>query len=114
MADTIALLVLAVALWFWNDSARTREQTLKYCRDACRDLDIQLLEETVALAHTRLKRDARGHLLVHRWYRFEFSIDGADRHPGAASVAGRIIEFVRFEHPKGPLIIPSSRLHEIA
>ncbi|MGH8513076.1 MAG: DUF3301 domain-containing protein, partial [Gammaproteobacteria bacterium] len=41
VADTIALLVLAVALWFWNDSARTREQTVKYCRDACRELDIQ-------------------------------------------------------------------------
>ena len=114
MADTIALLVLAVALWFWNDSARTREQTLKYCREACRDLDIQLLEETVALAHTRLKRDARGHLLVHRWYRFEFSTDGTDRHPGAASIAGRTIELFRFEHPQGPLVIPSSRLDEVA
>ncbi len=114
MADTIALLVLVLVLWFWNDSARTREQTLKYCRDACRELSIQLLEETVALARTRLKRDARGHLLVHRWYRFEFSTDGTDRHPGVASVAGRIIEFVRFEHPQGPLIIPSSGLHVVA
>ncbi len=114
MADAIALLALAAGVWFWNDAVRVREQTLKHCRDACRELDIQLLEETVAIARTRLVRDARGRFLLHRWYRFEFSTDGTDRHPGLCSVAGRTIEFIRFEHPQGPLIIPSSRLHEVA
>lgn len=67
--DTARLTVLAVAMWFWNDSARTREQTLKYCRDACGELSIQLLEETVVLARTR--RDAQGrrpsHIEVRQW-----------------------------------------------
>ncbi len=115
MAEAITTLLLLVgAVWLWSDSLRARELTLNRCRDACNELCVQLLDETVALSRITLKRDARGRLLLHRWYRFEFSTDGTDRHPGAVSLTGQVIEFVRLEYPQGPLILPAGKLHGIA
>ncbi|MGH8581376.1 MAG: DUF3301 domain-containing protein [Gammaproteobacteria bacterium] len=114
MAEAITTLLLLVgAVWFWSDSLQARERALNRCRKACDELCVQLLDETVALSRITLNRNPRGRLSVHRWYRFEFSTDGTDRHPGAVSLTGQIIEFVRLEHPQGPLIMPAGTLHGI-
>ena len=52
----------------------------------------------------RLGRDGRGHIQLRRFYVYDFSTDGQDRWFGIAILLGQNIEYIRMEHPQGPII----------
>lgn len=79
---------------------RARERTLDACRHACRRVHAQLLDETVAIDRMRLAR-YRGQLVIARRYRFEFSLDGDDRHSGWIHLLGSRVTDLQMEHPEG-------------
>ena len=104
--DTLLLLgLLAGLVWFWADSARAREQTLKRCRSLCEELNLQLLDQSVSLEKLRLARGRRGNVELRRWYAFEYSTDGADRWQGIAQRRGHEVTSIHMAHPQGPIII---------
>ncbi|MCG3201842.1 MAG: hypothetical protein NFCOHLIN_01714 [Gammaproteobacteria bacterium] len=114
MLETLIFMAALVGLvWFWADSMRTREVALRHCARACQDANVQFLDQTVAQASLGLGRDARGRLVLRRRYGFEFSTNGTDRHRGVAAMTGRIVEFVRLEHPGGPFIMTGGTVHAI-
>jgi hypothetical protein len=103
--DVLILLTLTAALvWFWTDSMRTREVALRRCAELCRQMDVQLLDQTVRLARLRLGRNDKGRLQLRRFYVYEFSTDGIDRWYGVAILLGQRLEYLRMEHPEGPII----------
>jgi len=83
------LLAIAAALAYWLDGMRSRERVREAALRACRQAELQLLDDTVELVRVRLRRDARGRLALCREYRFEFTDDGDRRHRGTASLIGR-------------------------
>jgi hypothetical protein len=104
--NTLLLLTLIAALvWIWADSARAREQALSRCRSLCRELNVQLLDQTVALAKISLARTEYGKPCLWRRYAFEYSITGTDRWRGTAELRGRRIETIHMEHPEGAIIM---------
>jgi hypothetical protein len=105
MELAVALLVIGVFIGLWAANLRAREQVLARCRHACRDMGVQLLDETVRLARLGMGRDHQGRMRFKRWYAFEFSVTGADRRSGAAILLGRQIECLRLELPDGPVIM---------
>lgn len=104
MDTLITLTLLAGLVWFWVDSLRAREIALKGCAAFCRETNVQLLDQTVRIARLRLGRNARGRIQVRRFYAYDFSIDGQDRWFGIAILLGRQLEYIRMEHPNGPII----------
>ncbi len=70
----------------------------------CKEMDVQLLDQTVRIARLRLGRDERGRIRLRRFYVYDFSIDGQDRWFGVAILLGQNIEYIRMEHPQGPII----------
>ncbi len=115
MESLTAILVMVGMIWFWVNSLRLREHVLRRCASACEQTNVQLLDQTVALVRLALARNLEGQLSVRRWYIFEFSTDGGDRHKGSVSLLGSHIEFIRMEHPEGPLIMGSDedKIHRI-
>ena len=101
------LMFIAVIVWLWSDSLRCREQALRACADVCRQLDVQFLDQTVALARIALERGLGGQLVIRRTYTFEFSADGMHRSQGRVQVVGRRVEYVHAEHPGGVTILES-------
>lgn len=99
-----AFLVIAIAVWYWQDSLRSRELILKYCRRICEQHDVQFLDQSVHVARFRLGRADSQKLCIRRFYAFEFSVGGADRHNGVAVVAGGRIEYLSLLHPEGEII----------
>ena len=87
---TIAWFLLILALmggvWFILDTARARDAARHHAGRYCRELGVQFLDQTVALASTRLVRRPGGSLWLQRGFRFEFSETGNDRWPGEISV----------------------------
>lgn len=101
------LLVIAAALaagWLWNDTLKARERVLLRCRRACDEINVQLLDETVALKRLGLKRKPGGQVALRRTYQFEFSVDGSDRWSGRAVLLGRTLESLQLDGPGGVTI----------
>ena len=101
------LLVVLLLAWGWMDTLRARETALMTCARACRQLEAQLLDETVALQHLWFARDGRGRVHWRRTYGFEFSMDGVGRRQGMVVVLGRQITSLWLDHPDGPIYMPS-------
>jgi hypothetical protein len=88
---TLVLLILAV-IWFWLDSARCRETAVQFCASACRERDIQFLDQTVGLRRLGIGWTSSG-LRLRRTYRFDYSEEGHERHSGHLVMLGdRVVD----------------------
>lgn len=105
MGSLLGLLAIGALAWFWRDSLRARERAVRSCALACKEMDMQFLDQTVALSGLSLRRDEHGRLQIHRLYAFELSASGADRRKGVVNMLGSKIEYVEMEHPDGPTIV---------
>lgn len=104
MSDLIAallLIALILLIWFWADSLRAREQALRACAAACREIEAQLLDQTVALRRLGLARDADGRAVWRRSYRFDYTLDGVTRLHGRVTLRGREIEILSLQTADG-------------
>lgn len=90
--------------WYWQDSLRSREFTLKRCRRLCEEHNVQFLDQSVHVARVRLAKTRRHNFFLRRFYAFEFSIGGVDRHHGVAVVSKEKIEYLSLLHPDGEII----------
>ncbi len=91
MMIVFLLTAAAILVWFWLDSLRAREQAVAACAAVCGERGLQFLDQTVALSHLGLKRNARGRLQLFRAYAFDYSTDGTDRWPGRAVLLGAVV-----------------------
>ena len=86
--ETISLLVLLAAVWFWLDSFKAREAAIRAARAACDAEHLLLRDDTVALGSLRPQRDEQGRLRLRRVYHFEYSDTGDNRRNGYATLLG--------------------------
>lgn len=105
MLEVVLFVTLAAMAWFWSDTLRARERALKAGARACAELNVQFLDQTVALTRLKMARNARGQVQWRRAYRFEFSTDGADRWFGHIDLLGTALESVRMDSPNGVIVL---------
>lgn len=98
------LLATGVGLWFWRDSLGAREQARAASSRACRQVNVQLLDDTVALERLGLRRDHDGRLKWERLYVFEFTDTGQRRQTGSVLLIGWRVEVLHMEG--GDLLLP--------
>jgi hypothetical protein len=88
----LGLLLLLVALgWFWLDSLRARELATAICHAACKQREVQFLDQTVALCRIGIRWLPEG-LRLRRVYRFDFSQEGVGRHTGSITMLGTVFQ----------------------
>ncbi len=93
--DLLPLALLALFVWYWMDSLKTREIALDAARKACARVGHQFLDETVATERTRPTRNEHGQICLRRVYRFEYSDTGDNRHRGAVVMLGQTVDVVQ-------------------
>lgn len=86
------LVLLAIMIWFWQNTLAAREQALRAAREICLHQQLQLLDGTVVLQRTRLRRSSRGPATLQRTFQFAYSMDGIERNTGFVIVLGNHIE----------------------
>ena len=96
--------VSGVGLWFWRDSLGAREQARAASARACRQMGVQLLDDTVALERLWWRRDRDGRLKLERLYVFEFTDTGLIRREGSVLLVGWRVEVLHMEG--GDLLLP--------
>jgi hypothetical protein len=99
MSDDLLLLVLAasalsIAYKVWQVSLDAREAANRIARETCSRAVVQFLDDTVAFAGFRIRRDAQGKRRLLRTYTFDYTNDGFERAQGFIVLAGRRLEAV--------------------
>ncbi len=86
--ELFGLALFGALAWLWYDSVHVRELGLRAARRACEAEDLQLLDDTVAIASLSLARDDEGRLRLRRAYGFDFSDTGNNRRRGSIVMLG--------------------------
>ncbi len=94
-----------IGLWWWAMQAHDRVDMIS--REVCKDLNVQRLDEAIALRRMGLAHTAYG-LRLERVFRFEFSVNGADRRRGEICLHGNWPYWVHLDHPDGAIHIDLS------
>ena len=95
--DLILIALLLGAYLYWFNGQQVKEVALKAVRANCLNLEVQVLDEYVALNSIRLKRDQAGKMRVRRIFLFEFSSTGNERYNGVCIMLGRRVESIQME-----------------
>ena len=90
-----AVFVLLILLW-WNAQG-AKQQALQATRSYCQRMDVQLLDDVVALRGFWFKRDGGGSIRLWRSYNFEFTATGHERYTGRIVLLGKRIEHIQLD-----------------
>lgn len=104
MGEIVFLALLALVIWFWQDALSAREMAVSRARRYCQDINYQFLDESVALMSLKPGRNPAGNFAFHRYYHFEFSLDGHNRFSGTAYIIGHHLQSIQLDHPDGIII----------
>ncbi|MBR9884867.1 MAG: DUF3301 domain-containing protein [Oceanospirillales bacterium] len=88
LKDLIWLVITGTLCLLWWKGQKVREIALRHARNGCADMDLQLLDESVALRAIWLKRDDDGQIHLWRRYHFEFASTGDERYVGEVVTLG--------------------------
>jgi len=89
--ELLGAAMLALLAWLWLDSLRARDTAVAAAREACAAEGLMLLDDTVAIAGMRLRRDDDGRVRLQRAYDFEYSDSGNNRIKGSIVLLGRAV-----------------------
>lgn len=95
--DIFLITLLLVAYLYWSKAQQAKELALKATRSHCLDMEVQMLDEYVALDGIGLKRDEAGKVYVRRSFLFEFSSTGNERYNGRIVMQGCQVESIHME-----------------
>lgn len=97
LADVFWLtLLLSVCYYAWHAHGM-KEIALAATRKYCRQMDVELLDDTVVLRGFWLKRDDHGRLRMWRSFLFEFTSTGEERYSGRIVLLGNRVEDIQLE-----------------
>lgn len=113
MNSLIFLFILAILVWLWQNSLRMREFAIHKCKTCCKTMDLQLLDETVALHRVTIAKDSCQRLNLLRRYHFEFSLEGHDRYEGSITFMGQNVDHIQLQHPEGQIILHSDEAKKL-
>lgn len=118
---SVLMLLATAAAWLWHAHG-VRERALDLVKRHCLKMNVELLDENVALRRLALLRDARGRRRLARVYGFEFTVTGEQRHVGSISLFGRHLgqielaphPFPETAEPSPPPAAPMAKVIELS
>ena len=88
MLDLILITLLLFLGFYWSSAMKAREIAYAAALNHCQKMEVQLLDEYVALNGFWLKRDINGKWQGWRSYQFEFTSTGEERYQGKIVTLG--------------------------
>ncbi len=95
------LTLLFIVCFYWFDTAKAKELAVTHARKACRDMNVQFLDESVVRYRSVIRRGLSGHAVIERAFRFEFTIDGCSREAGYIQLSGHRLKILELDYPEG-------------
>lgn len=117
LTDILYFLFVFIVGHFWWKTMQAREQAEKIAQAACKRENVQILDVTVSLKkigfeNIRLKNNGHGRQdsqkntqrVFLRYFNFEFSHTGEDRHIGTIAMRGATQQYLYMDLPERPTI----------
>ncbi len=99
LSELMVLAVVATGAWYWWVTRNAKAHALQVAWHRCRELNLQLLDQSVVLRKSRIQRNENGQLELRRYYDFEFSSTGEERYRGSLVLSGpRLVDFELAAH----------------
>jgi len=93
--EIISCFIILTGCWYWSSAKIAHEYAYAAVKQHCQLLQLQMLDDYVALKSIRVERDCKGRLRLLRRYHFEFSATGNERYNGTITLAGRQIHNIQ-------------------
>jgi hypothetical protein len=94
LTDIILIGAMCLAYGYWFNAQKAKEIALAAARDHCLTMEVQMLDDYVALIGIRLNRDNIGKIQLWRSFLFEFSSTGNERYNGTVLMQGCRVESI--------------------
>lgn len=111
VSDLFLLLVVVVVLLLWFEQRKVQEIAVDRCRRACKEADVQFLDDIAPVWRVRFVRDSRGAWRLRRVFTFDYYTASGERRHGSIVMLGRTAVDVRLEDNKTPDAGVSNRIH---
>ena len=95
LGDLFWLFLLGIVGWYFWSGMAAKDRVRKIVKAHCAETGVQLLDDTVMLIRTRLKRDRSGQVRLQRQYEFEFTSTGERRYSGIAVLHGQKVRQIQ-------------------
>lgn len=103
MTDLLIFILLGGAFLYWVAAVKCKDLAVWAARRECRLNDVQLLDQTVYQVWISLKRDGNDDWRIWRQYKFDYSVDGSNRHSGELVLLGRQVVRIRLDTFSPPI-----------
>ncbi len=97
LGDVTLLFIVLLLAYITYSAMRIRELAFKTAARHCKQLNLQLLDQSVSIKSVWFKRDKQGAMRFWRSYKFEFSSMGDERYHGLVVMLGELAESVELE-----------------
>lgn len=97
LGDALWLICGLAVLGYWWQAQGIKHRALLAVKAHCKNMDVQLLDDSIVLRGFWLKRDSRGAVRIWRSYLFEFSSTGEKRYAGRIILLGPHVEVVQLD-----------------
>ncbi|MFK8078676.1 MAG: DUF3301 domain-containing protein [Granulosicoccus sp.] len=97
------LLIIAVPILFarlWWTGSRAHELAVVHARQACRQRQLQFLDQTAALSAVKLTRNPAGSHCLERRFTFEFTDQGEFRDSATVTLRGHALKNIHFPYTR--------------
>lgn len=98
--DLLILAIPAALVGLWWTGSRAHELAVEHARQACRQRQLQFLDQSAALSRMRLGRTPSGASCFRREYRFEFTSAGEFRDEASVTMLGHTLLSVWFPYTR--------------
>ena len=105
MASLLIILFLGLLAWFWFNSIRAKEIAMQASAEACKQIEVQFLDQTASLKKIKVSRNKNGRMTLERTFTFDFSRDRETRTQGLVTIIGQRVTQVLLDEDSGVTIL---------
>ncbi|MBF0379771.1 MAG: DUF3301 domain-containing protein [Magnetococcales bacterium] len=85
----ITLIILLAIGIFWHSTMQARERGIVIAKQVCSEIGTKLIDDTIFLSHTSLKKDKQDKYQVRRIYTFRYIDLESNIHEGTLILLGQ-------------------------
>ena len=97
MGDLFIVVFLCLIPYVWWIDRGIKQYAFMMAANYCKQQDLILLDDTVQQTKLTFKRDDRGNLRIHRYFKFEFASTGERRYTGTFEFSNKHIHNMQLD-----------------
>ncbi len=102
LVNLLGLVLVGLGALYWWQSGLFKGRARQLATEHCRQLDLQLLDQSMVITGFWPLRSSTGTLVFRRRYQFEFSSTGDRRYHGELILEGMVLKSINLEAYKLP------------